>query len=93
LTANVRAAAASEPPEGSLNSWHQISSPFTAGPTKRALSASLPAVIKVGMHMPSPMENGPDSPGAALASSWLKIMFCQVLPPWPPHSVGQVMAA
>jgi hypothetical protein len=55
LTARVRRAATSEPPAGSENSWHQISSPFTAGETKRCLVSSLAKAITVGTHMPRPM--------------------------------------
>ena len=89
-TALVRAAATSDPPEGSENSWHQISSPRMAGPTKRCLSTSLPALMIVGTHMPRPIWNG--LPGVGnLASSWLNTCACQLAPPTPPHSLGQVM--
>ena len=57
-TALVRAAATSDPPEGSENSWHQISSPRRAGPTKRFLVSSSQKVITVGTHMPRPIWNG-----------------------------------
>src|SRR3981189_3003318 len=87
-TALVRAAARSEPPEGSENNWHQISSPRSAGPTKRALVASSAKVATVGTHMPRLIWKGFGGIGY-LASSWLKITCGMGLPPAPPHSFGQ----
>ena len=91
-TARVLAAATSEPPEGSENSWHQISSPRSAGPTKRSLVAWSANVATVGTHMPRPIWNG--FPGVGrLASSSLKITCWIGVPPAPPHSLGQVIWA
>ena len=53
--ARVREAATSEPPAGSENSWHQISSPRIAGLTKRVLVSASAKAITVGTHMPRPM--------------------------------------
>src|SRR6478735_9249957 len=91
-TALVRAAATSEPPAGSENSWHQISSPRIAGPPKRSLVAGSAKVITVGTHMPRPIWNGFGGIGY-FASSAEKITFWIGLPPCPPHSLGQVMQA
>jgi hypothetical protein len=53
-TARHDSPARSEPAPGSLNSWHQASSPVNMRRSSRCLMASSPAVTTVGPAMVSP---------------------------------------
>ena len=55
-------------------------------------SARQAKVATVGTHMPRPIWNGFGGIGY-LASSALKITCWMGVPPWPPHSLGQVIWA
>jgi hypothetical protein len=57
--AAVRRPARSEPPAGSLNSWHQMCSPDASGGSSRCLVSSSAQAMTVGPHMPWPMMNRP----------------------------------
>ena len=67
-TARVRSAARSEPAPGSLNSWHQVSSPSSVGRTNRSRCASEPCARIVGAAQPPILRSGRSTPAAA--SSW-----------------------
>ena len=54
-TARVASEARSLPAPGSLNSWHQISSPTHSGRSQRSRCVSVPNARIVGAAMPSPM--------------------------------------
>ena len=56
-SARVRNCARSDPPEGSENNWHQISSPRSAGGAKRARCSGVPQVQIVGIAIARPMPN------------------------------------
>ncbi|OPZ01146.1 MAG: hypothetical protein BWZ09_02785 [Alphaproteobacteria bacterium ADurb.BinA305] len=58
-SARVRRPATSEPADGSEKSWHQISSPRSAGRTKRSHCSRVAYVIIVGMHIPRPISKKP----------------------------------
>ena len=54
-TARVASPARSDPAPGSLNSWHQISSPVHSGRSQRCFCSGVPCARIVGAAMPSPM--------------------------------------
>ncbi|SLH17865.1 Uncharacterised protein [Mycobacteroides abscessus subsp. abscessus] len=48
LVARRLSEATSDPASGSLNSWHQISSPRSAGPARRSSCAGVPRCNTIG---------------------------------------------
>ena len=80
-SARVARLARSEPAPGSLNSWHQTSSPRSMGGRYRARCSSVPWPIRVGPAMPMATANRPEVTSNC-ASSWRKIIDCtNVAPP------------
>ena len=67
--ARVRSEARSEPAPGSLNSWHQISSPRSVGRTNRSRCSSVPCARIVGTAQPAIFRSGSVTPAAASSSS------------------------
>ena len=63
-TARVRREARSDPAPGSLNSWHQVSSPSSVGRTKRSRCSSEPCARIVGAAHPPIFRSGSSTPAA-----------------------------
>ena len=78
--------AASEPAPGSLNSWHQIRSWFSAGRTQRATWSWLACWIKVRMTQPVMPYAGRLIPAAANSCS---MTSCSIAAASLPHGRGQ----
>jgi hypothetical protein len=60
-TARVASDATSEPAPGSLNSWHQMSSPVKMRRRKRWCISSVPWASRTGAAMPMPIGLSPMS--------------------------------
>ena len=86
----VLSEARSLPAPGSLNPWHQISSPESMGGMKRRRCVSLPWWMSAGPSSPMPRMFRIGG-ASARASSASKIDFSTSVAPRPPHSGGQSM--
>ena len=64
-SALVRSEARSEPASGSLNSWHQVISPRSVGPTKRSRCSSVPCARMVGAAQAPITRSGRVTPAPA----------------------------
>ena len=89
-TARVASPARSDPAPGSLNSWHQISSPVHSGRIQRAFCSSVPKARMVGAAMPSPMPiRSGWLPGAPAAANSASTTACSARGrPRPPRPAG-----
>ena len=84
--ARVVRAARSEPAPGSLNSWHQRSSPRRVGATHRSVCSGVPWARMVGRAQPATARLGRRSP--ASAQTW-SMTSCSTGPASRPHGEGQ----
>ena len=75
--ARVVSAARSEPAPGSLNSWHQSSSPRRVGPTHRSVCSGVPWAMMVGRAQAATARLGRRSP--ASAQTW-SMTSCSTAP-------------
>ena len=89
-TARVAREARSLPAPGSLNSWHQMSSPVHSGRSQRPRWASLPNARMVGAAMPKPMTFlAGELSGAPAAANSLSATACRARgAPSPPSPGG-----
>ena len=78
--------AASDPAPGSLNSWHQVTSWFSAGRTQRATWSGLACWISVRMIQPVMPRPGRLMPAAPNSCS---ITSCSRAAASRPHGFGQ----
>ena len=86
-SARVPSDARSDPEPGSLNSWHQISSPASSGNRYRSFWASLPPCTIVGPAQPMPIVFDGRRTPAADSSSSIRIWWIGSASS--PHGVGQ----
>ena len=66
-TAFIRSEARSEPAPGSLNSWHQNSSPLNVAGTNRSICSGLPCSRIVGAAHQPITRSGRTTPAAAIS--------------------------
>ena len=91
-SARVRRPARSDPAPGSLNSWHQTSSPRRMARRWSDFCSSVPHASSVGPTIPTLTDSAPPATSKR-ASSWLTIAWSIGVPPRPPYSAGQVTPA